>query len=460
MSRDQARKPPADTHRDTQWPHRLAVPPPSAPRPAAGPHSLSRRLAAIMRPALPVLVDQVTSEIRASIPEYTRLADGPSGPAVRNRIERAAGLFVDLVDDPTTSRDRLNDTCRRLGAEEAAAGRPLDNLLTAYHVGARVGWRWIMRLGRSHDLSSPVMSRLAEMLFNYVDELSTLSCQGYHRAETRTRDSGAELRRRLLHLILDQPDVFRRPIADLARTVGWQVPEQVVLVAVEPGAGALAGRLLVPREPVRGEPVSGGPVLGGPVLGGPVPGGPVPGDDTLADLRDPEPHLLVPAPLDTCRAQRIAAYFGGAHVAIGPAMPLARAASSLRWARQALRMVDEGVLADTAVTFCADHLTTLWLLADEELLAQVGRRKLSALDRFPGKQRLRLAATLYAWLQTNGNVREIAAKLGVHPQTVRYRMRQLQDVLGDTLHDPDARFEMEATLRAAELRADARELLG
>jgi hypothetical protein len=38
-------------------------------------------------------------------------------------------------------------------------------------------------------------------------------------------------------------------------------------------------------------------------------------------------------------------------------------------------------------------------------------------------------------------------------------MRQLQEALGDQLHDPDARFEMEASLRAAELRAEARELL-
>jgi hypothetical protein len=391
--------------------------------------NVSRQVAMLMRPALPGLVEQVTFEIRRAIPEYTRLADGPYGHSMSTRIDRAARLFVDLVDDPSTSRGRLNETCLRFGREEAKAGRQLDSLLAAYHVGARVSWRWIMALGKHHNLSSQVMSRLAEMLFNYVDELSMLSSHGYHEAESQHNDSGAELRRRLLHLIVAQPDISMRAITDLARDAHWHVPGQVAMIAVDPSAGLVAGPLLAL------------------------------GADTLVDLRDPEPHLLVPAPVETCRMQQIAAHFGGADIAIGPAMPLARAASSLRWARQALRMVREGVIADGPVTFCADHLTTLWLLSEEELLEQVGIRKLAELSRFTDRQRLRLASTLFAWLQTNGNIREIAEKLNVHPQTVRYRMRQLQDALGDKLHDPDARFEMEATLRAAELRADARAAL-
>jgi len=36
----------------------------------------------------------------------------------------------------------------------------------------------------------------------------------------------------------------------------------------------------------------------------------------------------------------------------------------------------------------------------------------------------------------------------VHPQTVRYRMRQLQATFGESLKDPAARFEMELALRA------------
>jgi DNA-binding PucR family transcriptional regulator len=36
----------------------------------------------------------------------------------------------------------------------------------------------------------------------------------------------------------------------------------------------------------------------------------------------------------------------------------------------------------------------------------------------------------------------------VHPQTVRYRMARLRDLLGDCLDSPEGRFELELALRA------------
>ena len=39
----------------------------------------------------------------------------------------------------------------------------------------------------------------------------------------------------------------------------------------------------------------------------------------------------------------------------------------------------------------------------------------------------------------------------VHPQTVRYRLRQVDDLFGDQLRDPDRRFELEIALRARQM---------
>jgi DNA-binding PucR family transcriptional regulator len=59
-----------------------------------------------------------------------------------------------------------------------------------------------------------------------------------------------------------------------------------------------------------------------------------------------------------------------------------------------------------------------------------------------------LTETLAAWLDRPGQVQAVAAALDVHPQTVRYRVRQLRDLFGDRLDDPDARFELSLALRA------------
>lgn len=60
-----------------------------------------------------------------------------------------------------------------------------------------------------------------------------------------------------------------------------------------------------------------------------------------------------------------------------------------------------------------------------------------------------LTETLAAWLDTFGDVIAAAAKVHVHPNTFRYRLRRLADVAGLDLADPDARFEAMVQLRLA-----------
>jgi DNA-binding PucR family transcriptional regulator len=85
----------------------------------------------------------------------------------------------------------------------------------------------------------------------------------------------------------------------------------------------------------------------------------------------------------------------------------------------------------------------------------MAERRLSPLSGMRSPQRERLAETLLSWLQCGHNASEVAARLAVHPQTVRYRMRQLDELFGDQLHDPAAQFEMQLALRALTLRLAA-----
>lgn len=379
----------------------------------AGEEVLQRKeLAALMRPALPALADGIVREVLRAVPVYARPGDGAYGRVTRDGVECAVALFVDLVEDPQASRERLFETCRRLGAGEAREGRSLDDLQAAYRVGTRVGWRWIMRLGRRHRLSSAIMAQLAEMLFGYADELARMSSRGHREARAEIEGTRAGLRRRLLRLLTGPGAVPEAVLAELASAAGWPVPREVAAVAAERVAGTAWG----------------------------------PG--VLADLDPPQPYLLLPAPVAARTLTRL-----GTRVAVGPPVALGAAAHSLRWARTALRLVAEGALPDAPVTWCADHLTDLWLLSDGPLAEQVALRRLAPLDRFPDRTRRRLGETLLSWLQQGGNSEKIAVDLSVHPQTVRYRVRQLKQAFGDSLDDPDARFAMQAALRASGFRS-------
>ena len=133
-------------------------------------------------------------------------------------------------------------------------------------------------------------------------------------------------------------------------------------------------------------------------------------------------------------------------------MPLVHAARSLRWARHALTLARCG-LADGAdgIVRCDEQLATLVLLADAELAGVLSGQALAPLRRLRPDQADRLAETLLAWLESADNAGAAARHLHVHPQTVRYRLRQLTELFGDRLSDPDARFTLQVALRIRRL---------
>ncbi|WP_018654584.1 helix-turn-helix domain-containing protein [Actinomadura flavalba] len=383
---------------------------------------LPRRLAQLMRPELPSLADEIVTEIRRAIPEYARPIDGPYGQVLRASVRQALTAFVDRVaaaPQPAPHRDGA----RRLGEYEALEGRSLDTLQAAYRIGGQVAWRRVMKVAPRYDISSAVMSRLADALFSFMDELAAHSLEGYLAARSHPVAALDERRRRLLRVLLDGAAAPGPAIMELAEAAEWTIPDEVTLVTLRPGAGFVRSVL---------------------------------DDDLLLDLDGAEPHLMFPGPPTPQRRAMLAAAFPGRRIAVGSAVPPSRAPDSLRWARQALTLADEGVIAaDGPVVNCDDHLVTLWLLADPALLERLAAQTLGVLPSMTAGQQDRLTETLRTWLVTRGTAAEIAAQLHIHPQTVRYRMRKIEQTLGDELADPDYRFGIEAVLRAMELRQRA-----
>lgn len=142
----------------------------------------------------------------------------------------------------------------------------------------------------------------------------------------------------------------------------------------------------------------------------------------------------------------------GTRAAIGLTVPTALASDSIRWARRVLELVDAGIIADAPLVLCEDHLITLWLLSDPALLDQLARRELAPIAGISTTRRERLTETLRVWLETRGTAAHMGELLDVHPQTVRYRMRNLETIFGEQLVDPESRFSTEAVLRALQLR--------
>ncbi|HET6288923.1 MAG TPA: helix-turn-helix domain-containing protein [Amycolatopsis sp.] len=375
---------------------------------------LPRELATVFRPVLADVAGEVVREIQRTIPDYARPLNGAFGKALKTGVQMAFLQFVERIGNPEAPSEDRRSVFLSLGVQEFQQGRNVDVLQAAYRVGARVTWRRVAEAGRRAGVPSATLCLLAEAIFAYIDELSALSVEGH--AEAREKAAGALERRRhrLMELLLAEPPSPPEVInhaADLAR---WRLPDRLVAVALDQS----------PDEP------------------------PAIASTALADFESTSPCLLLPAPEPDDR-ERLAEELAGRRAAIGPAVPPAFAARSLRAAREALRLVDSGALLDEPVTWCVDHLSRLWLLKEPFLAAELVRERLGPLTGLTGKQHSRLAGTLLAWLETCGNVREVAERLAVHPQTVRSRAQELEALFSDGLRDPERRFEMILALRAA-----------
>nr|WP_019811321.1 helix-turn-helix domain-containing protein [Saccharomonospora halophila] len=378
---------------------------------------VSGRLAEIMRPELESVADEIVAEIRSSIPEYRRPLDGPYGKSITAGVRHAVSLFVSQIADPGASKQHAHEVHRRLGQYEMREGRSLDTLQAAYRVGARVAWRRIMEVGRRRGFTSGVMSQLADAMLGFMDELASVALDGFLEAKASSADALDTWRRRLLQLVLERPAAPPEAIDELAQLVGWTRPKTATPVAVRPLRPLPSGH----RPPLD--------------------------DDVLAELSGAEPRVLVPGTMSQARVAALERALPRCRLAVGPCVPLEAVPDSLRWARKALSLVDDGVLPPRRVVPVHDCLPVLLLHSDDALVAQLRRRLLATLDGLTPRQRERMLDTLRAWLDAQGNVLDMAERLTVHPQTVRYRMRQLENTFGDRLRDPDARFELELALR-------------
>jgi hypothetical protein len=377
----------------------------------------------------PVSVAEISDAIQSEVVEYTRPLDPAYARTLGQAVQHAVETFIDRVEHPDSPMAAILAEFRGIGTAEAREGRSLEPLQAALRLGARVGWRRLCVVAAGQGLDMLALGRVGEAIFIYLDELAAASAQGYLDARAEFAGERERRRRRLLDLILADPPASAEAVAEAARAADWALPRRIAVVALgerRPGAA--------------------------PTPATPTPTMPVLPENVLVDWSRREPCLLIPDPDGPGRVAAVGHALPGWAAAVGPAEPLARAAASLRWARRALSLADRGIIdRRRGLVRCDEHLSTLMIFADEELAGALRAARLAPLQRLRPAQRDRLAETLLIWLQHSCNANEVALQVHVHPQTVRYRLRQADDLFGDQLRDPDRRFELEIALRARQM---------
>jgi hypothetical protein len=257
------------------------------------------------------------------------------------------------------------------------------------HRGVTYGYLWLLDSGALGD------ERLAGVT-PLVDRAAAVLAQ-----EARSRqDLGARLR----DLLSADPE--------LRASAGLDLPGPVAAIAVHSASGQVVPLWTLPRG-------------------------------VLADAGDPLTALLAPvaqARAVAARAQDMygtAAGIGGARDDPGEAWRSWREAMlALRVAQRVPRFAPVAAWADLGV---------------HRLLVRLSGAELAGLAAEAGALDGELAHTVETYLDRGGQARETAARLGVHRQTLYYRLAKAERVTGLDLADGESRLVLHLGLKAAEL---------
>ncbi|MBJ7473159.1 MAG: helix-turn-helix domain-containing protein, partial [Solirubrobacteraceae bacterium] len=324
-------------------------------------------------------------------------------PATRRNLEvgtlAAVDAMLSLLGDPAHEVDVA--LFRAHGGAHCAAGRPVTELLALYRLSGMGMWEHLSDLPRSDELTGAQALALGGRVLRLIDVLSASAVDGFLAAGADLRRRDRARRDRLRTLLLSDPPEPLAAIEAAAEPAGWAVPARVrVGVVAQPLEADLSDQ---ERAPAR--------VLVGPHLRGRIVMIVGEADDAGAMLRRAANAHGAPGP-----------------VAVGPSVDVAEAARSAQRAADLLDQIQRGAVESSDVVFSDDHELPLLLAAAPELARSLVDRRLAPLAELEGAKREQALETLRAWLANPHRPQAIADDLGMHVQSVRYRLARLREL--------------------------------
>ncbi|HEV2344096.1 MAG TPA: helix-turn-helix domain-containing protein [Actinocrinis sp.] len=365
------------------------------------------RLAGLMLERERELTAAMVEAVFRMVPEYRALA-------TRESVSERCRELVHDIFAPLARGEREAETvgARRIGELRARAGIPLAAVMDAFNTVKKVIWDSLSETAARIGADGSTSLRVASDLIDAYDHV-VRTAMAVYRDQMRLQIRSEEQRRAALVQALlegsldgtslwEAADLLRLPHDGLYVVIAARVPEagQHALPQIELGLGELgidsAWRLMHDLE------------VGVASL-------PVHGDrfDSLV------------AALTT----------GGGQVGVSPPYDdLRGTAQALRLARIALRGTVDSDSRQVAV-FGIDPLACA-AVSEPDVMERIARTVLSGLTGLPTTDRELLLSTFGAWFNGGGSAETAARELHVHPNTVRNRLRRLEEHTRRDLADP------------------------
>ncbi len=352
---------------------------------------------------LPALARRMIATFPEEVPLYALLPrEQLEGEVLAICEDNLRTFFSTLIEDRPPTEDELAEP-RASAARRAQERVPLAAVLTAYHLGGRIGWAELVAQARPDE--TPELLAAADRVQRYVQAVTAVVATAYLQEQQAISGEEGDVLRALVAALL-----AGEPAGELAERLGRKLPTRWVVLALDIGAHpdeerseAVAARRKVRRVQAVLDEHVGEPVLaqlhasGGIVL---LPDDGPPVSQLVAELQG-----AAGAPL------RAGAASAGTTAGVSEAAAQAREVLRLAGAEPGLYVLRD-VLLDYQLSRPSDAQQQLAGLLDP-------------LERFPD-----LLRTLEAYLDQDLDRRRTAAALHVHPNTLDYRLKRVVELTG------------------------------
>lgn len=348
------------------------------------------------------------------------VSDDQLRSTVRSHLDFILGVFGES--------ERAYDTtsAAATGRNRAAAGVPLPAVMDSYRKCARFLWDELRaEAARSATVSDSGLVHAASAMWMVLDEFTTAMVSGYQEEMARQVVGRQRERSAMVQALIDGRLPENLDIWNTADTLRISLRGPYIVVCA---ALSSIGRSVLPdiesRLSAKG----------------------------IASAWRLQPDIeigilqLGPRSILDLVVKELSAY-PATRIGISPLISdLAETARALRYARIAMT----GCRPDRArVTVFDRDVMAVTAVADPEVMGRISATVLGPLDGLADHEREALLDTLEAWLDNGGSAERAAGALYVHPNTVRQRLRKLEQRTGRVLSDPRAAAELCIALETA-----------
>lgn len=366
------------------------------------------------------MVDEVADEVSAVLRDSWSHVDEATFTNLRLTAFAGMSEFLQEAGRPGTFSDR--QTFRTDGRAQHQAGRTIEEMLALYELVGIGLWRRTSRAMEDTGASAREFSEATVAFFAYMSELASSAANGYVAAGNEAARGSQTRRDRLMEVLLEDPPADGTVITTAARAASWNAPLTLSVVVTD--AQLDEGLLETLPHDVLAARAADHTVMA-------IPG-------------DAKPRLL----------DRVMASMGTSLGGQGPVVDRESIRDSYQSARALLNLAHRRGDHPGTMLRLAGNEVDLMVLRDERLAAILADAALRPFAKVPEARREALIATLSAWLVQPDQPLAIAQAMNLHVQTIRYRVRQLREVLGDAIDNPQERARLLLAVRAhALLRA-------